>query len=329
MEVSSVGVGFAAKITADPKETKVLLEDFSSELKDVQIQHIETTHPIFLTHKLTIEGGILDPDAQTATVSRVALQGGAIDVSRNVKGQINWQNLFALKKEAAQVTIPTAVKELKLFWNYRIKTFEVGSFDANLSDLGINPDKPILNIQSFACRLTDVDGKSPMDFEAGFSLKQGGTVSVRGKVDPSTPSVEASLNLKALSLTPLQPQFMTRIIDLKGRVSGLTSAGDSPSQIQLDGRVDQYGLARISGKINVFHPELSTDLSLGEHIDSPSALNLPLDLAIAVLRDSNGRIDIGLPVTGDLNDPSNRAPKTRRISPPGSCRSPLYKASEH
>ena len=61
----------------------------------------------------------------------------------------------------------------------------------------------------------------------------------------------------------LKPQFMTRITDLKGGVSGLTSAGDSPSQVQLDGRVDQYGLAKISGKINVFHPGQSTDLFLG------------------------------------------------------------------
>jgi hypothetical protein len=45
------------------------------------------------------------------------------------------------------------------------------------------------------------------------------------------------------------------------------------------------------------------DLTLGEQIESPDALSLPLHLAIALLKDSDGKIDINLPVRGDLNDP--------------------------
>src|SRR4029079_3970036 len=35
----------------------------------------------------------------------------------------------------------------------------------------------------------------------------------------------------------------------------------------------------------------------------PDALKLPLQLAIAILKDSDGRIDLGLPISGNINDP--------------------------
>ncbi len=154
----------------------------------------------------------------------------------------------------------------------------------------------------------------------------------------------------------LRPRFMTRIHDLKGMVTGLSSSKDAQARVQMDGHVDQYGLVKISGVIRpndfgrssdidlVFRNlemknlspysgkfagrliktgKFSADLKyqihdykmtgdnkiiidnlvLGEQVDEPGASNLPLDLAIALLRDANGRIDIGLPVTGDLNDP--------------------------
>lgn len=154
----------------------------------------------------------------------------------------------------------------------------------------------------------------------------------------------------------LRPQFAAKVYELNGVLTGLSTKAGSRSQIELDGRVDEFGMARVRGDLNLFAPAENTDvnvvfrnvdmvpaspysmkfagykvaegkisldlqykvkdrrlegnnrividrLTLGERVDSPDALKLPLQLAIAILKDKDGRIELGLPVTGDLSDP--------------------------
>jgi len=49
---------------------------------------------------------------------------------------------------------------------------------------------------------------------------------------------------------------------------------------------------------------LLQDFRLGETVESPGALKLPLDLAIALLTDAQGRIDVAVPVSGNVGDPA-------------------------
>ena len=165
--------------------------------------------------------------------------------------------------------------------------------------------------------------------------------------------VDANAEFADLSLTP---QFGTRMHGLSGVITGLSTDTQNTAQVELDGKVDDYGSARVRGAIQPFQATEFTDLTLafrklemanltpysgkfagrridsgtmsvdleykikqrqlagenkfivnklklGERVDSPEAMNLPLDLAIALLEDSNGVIDLDLPVSGSLDDP--------------------------
>jgi len=154
----------------------------------------------------------------------------------------------------------------------------------------------------------------------------------------------------------LRPQFSALIHELKGVISGLSTDSKSLAEVKLDGRVDEYGLAKIDGALNPFDPKANTEvklvfrnvemtsltpysarfagyriasgklsvdvqykikesklvgdhriildkLTLGEKVESPGAMNLPLDLALALMKDADGKIDLGLPVSGDLDNP--------------------------
>src|SRR5581483_8412320 len=45
------------------------------------------------------------------------------------------------------------------------------------------------------------------------------------------------------------------------------------------------------------------DFQLGERVQAPNALDLPLDLAVALLKEPDGRIHLAVPVTGNLDNP--------------------------
>ena len=150
--------------------------------------------------------------------------------------------------------------------------------------------------------------------------------------------------------------FATYVKDLNGVITGLSREKSARAGVKLDGQVENYGLARVGGTINLFAPKVHTNLDvafrnvemtplspysatfagrkiesgrlsldlqyriekselqgenkmmlekfkLGERVESPTAVNLPLDLAIAVLTDSDDRINIAVPVRGNVDNP--------------------------
>ncbi len=91
-------------------------------------------------------------------------------------------------------------------------------------------------------------------------------------------------NLQMPNMSPYSARFAGRKID-QGKLT-----------MDLHYAIDK---GKLHGKNNI----LLSDLQLGKKLEGPGTTNLPLDLAVALLKDANGIIRADIPVSGDVNDP--------------------------
>lgn len=155
----------------------------------------------------------------------------------------------------------------------------------------------------------------------------------------------------------LRPQFGSGIEHMNGSIKGINSQSKTPAEVDIKGRIEDYGKMAVLGKFKPFANDLYTDIDvnfdkvelttmtpysgryagyvidkgklslhlnylienrmlkgtnrlildqfeLGKAVDSKEAVNLPIKLALALFKDKNGVIDISLPTSGNLDDPS-------------------------
>jgi hypothetical protein len=116
-----------------------------------------------------------------------------------------------------------------------------------------------------------------------------GTSKIDGELNTSDPKAFTDIsvvfrNVEMSRLTPYSGKFAGRKID-SGKLS-----------VDLKYKIDK---SKLAGDNQI----VIERLTLGERVESPAAVDLPLDLAVALLEDTNGVIDLGLPVSGNLDSP--------------------------
>lgn len=116
-----------------------------------------------------------------------------------------------------------------------------------------------------------------------------GDARIEGSMNPFKPAyaTDVRMNFRNVDLSALTP-YVVRFAGY--RVSAGTLSMDLRYQVKE---------SRLVGD-NRF---VLNKVQLGEKVDSPTAMDLPLKLALSLLEDENGVINIGVPVTGDLQNP--------------------------
>jgi hypothetical protein len=170
-----------------------------------------------------------------------------------------------------------------------VKTIELRDSQANFADLSITPN--------FATGIRALNGTI-----VGLSTKPGtrAKVDLHGSIDEFSPvSITGEMNALGPLYTDLKLSFRNISLPVFNPYSGKFAGYDISK-----GKLTTELTYKIDGrKLDAHHHIVVEELEFGEKTPSKDAVSLPIKLAVSLLKDRNGVIDLDLPVAGTLDDP--------------------------
>ncbi|MGA5482910.1 DUF748 domain-containing protein [Pseudomonas siliginis] len=171
-----------------------------------------------------------------------------------------------------------------------IGAIAINDGSANFADFSLTPNFATA-VQQLNGQIGTIDSRQakPASVDIKGKVDRYAPVTIKGAVNPFDPmaSLDIATSFKRVELTTLTPY--------SGKFAGYRIR---KGRLNLD---LHYLITK--GQLKAENKVVVEQLQLGEKVDSPDAVSLPLKLAIALLKDVDGKISIELPVTGDLNNP--------------------------
>jgi hypothetical protein len=172
-----------------------------------------------------------------------------------------------------------------------VKKIVLHASQANFTDLTVQPN--------FSTGIQGIEGTV-----LGLSSKENSRakVDIHGAVDAFSPvAITGEVNLLSATLyTDLTMSFRNMELSTFNPYSG-KFAGYNITKGKL---TTEMHYKVVGDKLDAQHHITVEQLEFGEKTESKDAVSLPIKLAVALLKDRNGVINLDLPVTGTLRDPA-------------------------
>ena len=182
---------------------------------------------------------------------------------------------------ASQAALPLPIKIGKV-------TLQGGS--VRFSDNFVKPNYSA-NLKQIGGRVTGLSSSedSVAEVDLRGSYDDVAPLSITGRINPlaAKPTLDLQAEIKSVEMTSLSPyagKYAGYAID-KGKLSLFVKYKIENNRLQAENRV------------------FIDQLTFGEPVQSADATKLPVMLAVALLKNRNGEIDINLPISGSLDDP--------------------------
>lgn len=233
------------------------------------------------TGRLNLSDVVANP-AETAPVSVTRAQDGSTPAPAPAASTAQVAQAAPASASSAPAGPPPEIQ---------IGQVTLSSGQLNYTDNFIKPN--------YTANITQLEGKV-----GAFGTAAGGPpaeLNLNGKLDDNAPVDIAG------SINPLAP---VAFLDIKAKADGVELTHLSPYSGKYAGYPITKGRLTVDvhylldqGKLTADNHIFIDQLTFGDRIEGPGISHLPVKLAVALLKDSQGRIDVHVPVSGSLNDP--------------------------
>ena len=274
-----------------------VLDDASSPLLQWQSLNVDNIEFDHASNQLSVDNihlqapfaRLIIDEAKQTNVSKLIVASS--DKSANSESASETGSATTSKASNANVPAgttaePSQANELAI----AVNTISIENGKAYFADHSLTP-KFASAIESLNGKVLGIDSRStsPANVDITGKIDNYAPVKLAGTIHPLKDDIDLDLDfsVKGAELTSVNPYsgtYMGYYID-----KGLLSLA---VQYKLNGKA-------LEGKNRV----VIDQLTLGKKSNSEQALSLPLGLAIALLEDRNGVIDLGLDVSGDIDSP--------------------------
>lgn len=197
---------------------------------------------------------------------------------------------------ATLAATPAATAATPALPEFAVDEIVISNTTASFTDRSIAP--PVhLAIEQVNGSIAGISSKQLQHAVVDLNAKIDGVgpVAITGVINPFNPAMTNTIKITVndMDLTPASPY--------SGKFAGYRIA---EGKLDLDLAYNLVG-RKLSSK-NVITLDQFT---FGDHVDSPQATHLPVRLAIAILKDRQGKIVLDVPIEGSLDDPKFRISK--------------------
>jgi uncharacterized protein involved in outer membrane biogenesis len=292
--------GAKGTLTVDTNEQGPMNVTYQGDLKISDFATVEKdgAQDLLKWQLLSLNGVQYTLEPMRTRIDEVNLTDFYSRVIIGADGKINLQNLTvdktpqpvqsAEKKPAAKVETKASSAAPEIEKPVSIGKINLLRGNINFSDFFVKPNYTA-NLTGVQGTIAELKPEAPGDIALEAKLDNAAPVDIRGKINPLGKELFMDIKAKAseIELSAFSPY--------SGKYIGY---GIEKGQLTFD---VAYKLE--NRKLDVQTQFILNQLTFGDKIDSPTAMNLPVTLAVALLKDRNGVIDVGLPISGSLDDP--------------------------